>query len=44
MRALGDPRRKTPVEANKEEAPKAETPVAEETQQNDGFEESVTLS
>jgi hypothetical protein len=44
MRALGDPRRKTPVEAKKEEAPKTEAPATEETKQTDEFDQSVTIS
>jgi hypothetical protein len=44
MRALGDKRRKAPVEPKKEETPKAESPVADETKQTDGFNESVTIN
>jgi len=44
MRALGDRRRKAPVEPAKVETPKTETPVVEETKQTDGFDESVTIN
>jgi hypothetical protein len=44
MRALGDRRRKAPIEPAKEESPKTETPVVEETKQTDEFDQSVTIS
>jgi len=44
MRALGDKRRKAPVEPKKEETPKAEATAVDETKQTDSFDESVTIS
>jgi len=43
MRALGDVRRKAPVEQKKEETPVAEVPTPVETQPTETFDESVAL-
>jgi len=43
MRALGDVRRKDPIEDKKVEAPKTEETPTPEPTQTDGFDESVTL-
>lgn len=46
MRALGDPRRKTPVEAPQQEAPATsnQEAVPASSEQKDNFDESVVIS
>lgn len=43
MRALGDVRRKAPIESKKEETPVAQETPAPQPAPTDGFDESVTL-
>lgn len=44
MQALGDRRRKAPIEPAKVEVPKTEAPVVEETKENEEFDQSVTIN